>query len=454
MIVDRVPMTVLVLLNQCIVVSISIRCFALSEKIDSSQFNFVNVDPMTSHRSCQMAINCPTYFFFDSTTCNCECLLYNHVICDGDNAFIEIGFIVTYNENRELISVGHRQQFRLQSGHTYNITKPGYIKLPMNMTELNKYMCAPLNRDGFLCSKCRDGFGPSINVMESTLQCYKCGKTWSGVVLYLFLEFVPITLLFVIILVFRIRVTSAPMTCFIMYSQLIIIACYNLRPNVFALGEAVFTDTGTLRTVSKVFLTLYGVLNLDFFQHSVPPFCISSHLQLIHMALLSYISAFYPIVLVIVTWICIELHDRNCQVIVHLWKPFHACFVRLRRSWDIKSDIIDAFGSLFLLSFYKILYQAYLLLSTDIVYYHSWMGIPIYRWHQYVLSSDPDIKMGSPAFYAIYFSVGLISAVFTFLPSLILTLYTFRLLLSKCKLDCVTLSTFVENFHCCYRDGS
>ena len=73
-----------------------------------------------------------------------------------------------------------------------------------------------------------------------------------------------------------------------------------------------------------------------------------------------------------------------------------------------------------------------------------------------MFSNDPDIKMGSPAFYAIYFSVGLISVVFSFIPSLILTLYpfkTFRVLLSKCKLDCVTLSMFVEKFHCCYRDG-
>ena len=453
MIVERVPM---ILLNQCIAVLISLRCSVLSEKIDSSQFNFASVDPMSSRRSCQVAINCPTWFFFNPTTCNCECLPYNHLICDGDNAFIEIGFIVTYNKNRELISIGHWQQYRLQSGHTYNITKPGFIKLPMNLTELNDYMCAPLNRNGFLCSKCRDDFGPSVNIMLSTQQCYKCRKTWTGVVLYLFLEFVPITMLFVIILVFRIRVTSAPMTCFIMYSQLIMIACYNSHPDVLALGGAVFTDTGTLRTVSKVFLTLYGVLNLDFFQHSVPPFCISSHLELIHVAFLGYFSAFYPIVLVILTWMCIELHDRNCQVIVHLWKPFHVCFVRLRRSWDIKSDIIDAFASLFLLSFCKILYQACLLLSTDIVYYHSWTGNPISRWHQYVLKSDPDIKMGSPVFYVIYFSVGLIYAVFSFMPSLILTLYPFkifRVLLARCKLDCVTLSMFVEKFHCCYRDG-
>ena len=130
-----------------------------------------------------------------------------------------------------------------------------------------------------------------------------------------------------------------------MYSQMIIIGCYISWPDDSYMGVVVFTDTGTLRTVSKVFLTFYGILNSEFFLHNVPPFCISSHLQLIHVAFLGYISAFYPMLLVILTWICIDLHNRNCRVIVYLWKPFHPCFVQLRRSWDVKNDIVDAFSS-------------------------------------------------------------------------------------------------------------
>ena len=81
--------------------------------------------------------------------------------------------------------------------------------------------------------------------------------------LLLFLEFVLvlITLCFAIILAFCISVTTAPMTltCFITYSQLIILACYHSWPYDSYLDDVVFTDTGTLHSVSKVFLTLYGV---------------------------------------------------------------------------------------------------------------------------------------------------------------------------------------------------
>ena len=317
------------------------------------------------------------------------------------------------------------------------------------------YMCAPLHRSGFLCSKCKDGFGPSIAVMghANLKQCYKCREAWIGAILYLFLEFVPITVLFTIFLVFRISVTSAPMTCFVMYSQIIILGCYKFWPDC-SIGDTVFTETGTLRTVSKIFLTFYGFLNSEFFVHIVPPFCINRHLQLIHVALLGYISAFYPMLLVILTWLCIDLHDRNCQIIVCAWKPFHPCFVRLRRSWDIKNDITDTFASLFLLSFSKILYQANLLLSTDLIFYRS---LTQYQtWPQYVLGSDPNIEMGSVIFYTIYGAVGLISFIFSFLPVIILSFYpfrSFRRLLSKLRLDCIGLSIFVEKFHYCYRDG-
>ena len=43
-----------------------------------------------------------------------------------------------------------------------------------------------------------------------------------GVPLFLFLEFVPITVFYLIVLVFQISVTSAPMPCFIISSQFII----------------------------------------------------------------------------------------------------------------------------------------------------------------------------------------------------------------------------------------
>ena len=112
-------------------------------------------------------------------------------------------------------------------------------------------------------------------------------------------------------------------------------------------------------------------LILTFMSNAVPPFCVSSNLSLYHRAILGYITAFYPMMLIVVTWICIELHDRNFRVIVYLWRPFHRCFVRLRRGWDTKNDLIDVFATFFLLSYVKIFYQTILLLSFSHVFTYS-----------------------------------------------------------------------------------
>ena len=101
----------------------------------------------------------------------------------------------------------------------------------------------------------------------------------------------------------------------------------------------------------------YGVWNLDLARYILPPFCVSSKLQLIHIELLSYISVVYPLFLIFLTWVCVELHGRNFKPFVLLWRPFHECLVRLQRGWDTRSDIIDVFATFFLLAYNKLMYQ-------------------------------------------------------------------------------------------------
>ena len=106
----------------------------------------------------------------------------------------------------------------------YNVTTPGYTQLPRNLSQLNDYMCGPLNRKGLVCNKCADGFGPSVTSFG--YKCANCTDAWYGVPLFLIIEFVPITVFYLVILVFQISVTSAPMPCFIMFAQWVVASFY------------------------------------------------------------------------------------------------------------------------------------------------------------------------------------------------------------------------------------
>ena len=213
------------------------------------------------------------------------------------------------------------------------------------------------------------------------------------------------------------------------------------------------TETGELRTVTRVILVVYGMFDLDFFSHALPPFCVSHHLKLYHRALLGYITAFYPILLIVMTWICIQLHDRNCRVIVYLWRPFHRCFIRLRRGWDTTNDLIDVFATFFLLSYVKFLNQLALVSPTKI-YTYSLNGD--YSYFNYTSNIDNTISIFSIKYITGSLFAMLVSFIFNILPLLILVLYPFgkfRRILSKLRLDRLALMIFVERFHCCYKNG-
>ena len=393
---------------------------------------------------------CPLWYHYcNTTTHNCTCLPVWLLTCNDHEAFLDSGHILSYDASKKLLSLTVSNSYK--SLWRYNLTRPGYVQLPKLISQLNDYMCAPLNRRGYMCRECVEGFGPSMTQTSYTDTCYTCRDTVRGVILYLSLEFVSSTVFYLLILLFQINMTLAPMTSFIMYSQLIVMAFQIASWNDRLLNKILFKEDGVLRSVSKVFLTFYGVLNLEFFRYVVNPFCISSELISIHIALLGYISAFYPFLLIILTWVCVELHDRNVRPLVIL---FRRCFIQLRREWITKSDVTDVFASFFLLSYTKIIYQTMLVLSNQKIYNFSLISESIY--YSYVLSIDVSAVSGGVKYICIFIVALLICFVFNVLPVLLLVLYPFRkfrCVLSKVRLNTIAINHFVEKFHYCYRDG-
>ena len=132
----------------------------------------------------------------------------------------------------------------------------------INLSQLNDYTCGRLNRKGLVCSECADGFGPSV--ASFGYKCANCTDAWDGVPLFLFLEFAPITAFYLICLIFQISVTTAPMPCFIMYAQLVIIAFDSTDSNTPLLQKIIPKKVLDRRLDLKVVLILYKVLNLEF----------------------------------------------------------------------------------------------------------------------------------------------------------------------------------------------
>ena len=189
-------------------------------------------------------------------------------------------------------------------------------------------VCGPLNREGTLCT---------LHYSYSyTLECRKCWGHDYGWILYYFLELFPVTVLYFLVVIFHIRTISSPLSALVFMSQIMV---YTVHVNVplHMYTENQITEFPYL--VLKIILLLCSIWSLDFFR-SV---CVSSRIKTVHTLALEYLVAFYPLCLILVTYACIKLHDNNFKAVVWLWKPLHRHFVHLRRSWDPKASIVNAF---------------------------------------------------------------------------------------------------------------
>ena len=375
-------------------------------------------------------------------------MLCSYLTCQQGEPLLIAGYCATYNDHTKLVSILECPFFE---SNGYNYTSQGSVLLPKNLSELNNYMCGPLNRKGLVCSECADGFGPSVTSFG--YRCANCTVAWYGVPFFLFLEFVPITVFYIICLTFQISITSAPMPCFIMYAQIIVATFTSATSSTPSLNKIIPEEKWNRRLDMHITQLLYRVFNLEFGHYLLPPYCLSSKLKFMHRAYLEYISAIYPLLLIFVTWICVELHGRNFKPLVWLWRPFHGCFVRLRRSWDTKSDIIDVFTTFFLLSYGKIMYQTLLLLNREEITNINHLG---QHFTSYQCVADQSITYGST--YHLLFAIPsvLLFIICNFLPPLLLILYpikAFQSCLSKCHLNSIALNIFTERIYGCYRNG-
>ena len=199
---------------------------------------------------------------------------------------LKLGDCMTYNSTTKFAEYqhGHCPYIAHYTTTTNDSTNVLYIRLPDNVSLLNEFMCGPLNREGPLCGKCKDGYGTAL--YSYTLECSKCWGHGYGWVLYYFLELFPITVMYFLVVIFHIRATSSPLSALVFMSQIVV---YTIRLNVplhFYIENRV---TGFPYVALQVLLVLCGIWSLDFFRSVIPPFCASSNIKAVHALALEYL---------------------------------------------------------------------------------------------------------------------------------------------------------------------
>ena len=392
--------------------------------------------------------SCPTWLYYNNTTHQCECgsLLGDKFHCNKleRKAQIANGFCATSTKQEGLYYAGY-----CPFSHTQNNTNRMFSELPSDPDLLNEVMCGPYNRKGLLCGECIDGYGPAV--FSPYKKCENCSKLSTGyaVSLYLLLELTPITLLFVCVVVFRLNIAAGPLLWHVIFCQIYMFA---LQSNSFVYKYILSHVSPPLQILFYSSLIVSRSCILEFFTFVIPPFCISENFTSIHIDLLGLVPAVYPIVLVIITCILMELHARNYRIVHMIWKPFGIFFSKLKVTTVTSDAVIQAFATFILLSASTLTYNVSAFVRDSFVY-KSTDGVV----HETIVYSDPTIIWFSQKhiLYILTAAVPYISLVF--IPFLLLCVYPTRIyrylsrFLSARKRLAIT--AFAETLNTSFKDG-
>ena len=386
--------------------------------------------------------SCPTWHYYNNATGQCECGF--RLLCSSDGNQVDIGI------DHCATSSGQEDDYYIGScpfTHTVNSTNRMYSEMPNNVSQLDEVMCGPYNRKGLLCGECKDGYG--LAVYSSEMTCANCSGVWSryGISLYLFLQFVPTTLIFLCFVVFRFNITSGPLLGYVLFCQITIVAINNHYSFIY--DYILYNVTSFLKVLLDLSMTVSQFWSLQFLKAIIPPFCISEKITGIHVNMLNFVPAIYPLVLVIISCILMELHARNYRIVEILWKPFKIILSKANITAVTSDAVFHAFSSFIFLSNISVLFTTYQMVH----FVNVWNSTGHFQ--KKVVYTDPTAEWNTSVPYVLIAAVVLLF--FSLIPSLILCIYPTRLyrylsrFLSARKRLAIT--AFAEALHSCFKDG-
>ena len=421
--------------------SVSLLC--LGSKITVPNMHITNPiiksDPEFGNRSQQ---SCPPWQYrkFHNSSCECGNSIHGTVICDEDDDSVSL-------LNCHCMSYSNHIDVMLIGDCPYLCTNDFYTDISKN-TDISD-LCnqnIKLNREGQMCGKCLDNFAPSP--YSYSFECSDCSNYKYNWIKYIAIAYIPLTIFFLAVILFRFNAMSPSMNSFILVSQ--IVSCPSVSSLESVYTHSVYLDPNFLLTKIgyRGVSVIYGMWNLDFFRAIYRPFCLHPGISVLQTMCLDYIIAVYPLMLVILVYFLIKFHERYEEFQL-LWRPAARLLFCVSHQWkNISNSLIQAFGTFILLSYVKVINVSFDILMPVQLYNVSGQAVGLYVYYN-----------GSQEYFGRDHLPYAVLAIFMFttfnlLPLLLLCLYPcrcFQSCLNCCRLNSQVLRTFMDAFQGCYK---
>ena len=321
--------------------------------------------------------------------------------------------------------------------------------LPMTRDNFTNLTCGVWKREGLLCSKCNPRHG--IALYSYDLKCVECSSNFQikEVFKLLAVSLLPPTALCIVVAIFHLNALHPPWSAFVLVAQ--VLSTPVVMQSVLNYATLSVRHPNMLYRICIISAaTIYGPWNLDFFRALYKPTCISPTITPLQSYVIEGAIGLYPLVLLVVLYSFVTLRDRGCWLIVKIWKPFRFLFFRFQSKLNIKTSLIDTFATFLLLSYIKIGFTAFYVLTPTLVWSPDGS-------HTLAVYIDPSITyFGSSHIGYAVFTLFLVFVVLI-IPIILLFLYPFRCFqkcLNRFHLQLLPLHAFVDAFQGCYKDGT
>ena len=411
---------------------------------ETMEYNFTTLQPRIISLRVNVTLQeCPFGFKVENKTCTDANYPYiqSHV---NYTASIQRGYWIGKIDGDVVVSQCYFCPFNK------NLPSSDFILLPKeNVTE---FLCNGFNRSGKFCQNCTEGYGPVIS--SDRYKCVKCHSDnakygWS---LYILWKYLPTTAILLIVMTFKLSVTSGPTNAFVLFAQMIS-ATYGVNAGLIINYSSIEYSADFIR---KIYVSLYGLWNLDFFESfDIIPICLTPDTTVLTLHTLQYLTAIYPLMFLGVFAIVLTLYERGNRVTILLLKPLHRLLARCFRFFNLKRSIMDAFATFLVLSYTKFaVISAYLLYANPLLMAN---GNVKKRVSYFDSTKDFDSLKYSP-----YLSLAVIfTLVIGLLMPTILLLYSlkpFNRFLQNHRLSFMLpgekMKYFLNSFYHCYKDGT
>ena len=256
------------------------------------------------------------------------------------------------------------------------------------------------NAEGFFCSRCKPGYHFNLG-----RHCVKCNNLARDRFVFVLAEFIPITLLLLILLLMNWSLVGGKMAATVFFAQMVTTTMDIDGEGLIPITNATNNKTHIAYSIEAAYHFIYEPFNLNFIYPFVNDLCLTKSPSYLMYFVVQYVVAAYPLMLCLV--IGIVLYVLKCMLSRDRIPNWAKRILLLRDETDIVGSYGNVLASSILLAYAKfILISAYIIIPSPLFDQHG----NIVKW---ALFYDPNLEYFKNS-HIWYFIIALIMMVFLF----------------------------------------